>query len=114
MTRIVPPLHEGHASIILQEAFLEAVEAFAAWQEGGDEPTVSYEDKDVPISSIFGRFRTSNDLLPQKARLAVDDILGGAEGLGDTYSGAASELRELSLQRLKADGQKSYRPSQQS
>lgn len=76
MNRVVPPLHESHASIYLQEAFEKALEAFDQWSLGRDEPFVRLDDKDVPISSIFGRMRTSDDIMPERMRMLAQSLLG--------------------------------------
>lgn len=102
MSRVVPPLHDRHASIGLQDAFLDAVDAFEDWQPGQQEPTVAFEGKDVPISSIFGRLRTSEDLMPEKTKLAVASVLSEWDAAAATYSDAATRLREGALERLKA------------
>lgn len=31
MTRVLPALHEGHASIYLHQAFADALDAYEAW-----------------------------------------------------------------------------------
>ncbi|HWK15528.1 MAG TPA: hypothetical protein VNS02_14105 [Rhizobiaceae bacterium] len=105
MTRVVPALHDRHAPISLQDAFLDAVEAFEGWQQGQDEPAIAFEDKLIPISSIFGRMRTSDDIAPEKVRLAYSATVGDDPDLPDmrafTYGYAASRLRELSLEILR-------------
>ena len=53
MTRVIPALHERHASTALQEAFYEALEGYDGWTLGQAEPSVLLEGKEVPISSIF-------------------------------------------------------------
>jgi hypothetical protein len=106
MTRVIPALHERHAPTTLQDAFYEALEAYDGWTPGQGEPSVMPEGKDVPISSIFGRMRTSDDVMPEMARLvlraatALADQLATAE---PTYAPVASHMRELVLERLRSE-----------
>jgi len=105
MTRVVPALHDRHAPISLQDAFLDAVEAFDDWQAGQEEPAIAFEEKLIPISSIFGRMRASDDLAPEKVRLAYSATVGNDPDApapyAFTYGYAASRLRELSLEILR-------------
>ncbi|TWG96701.1 hypothetical protein L598_002500000090 [Mesorhizobium sp. J18] len=106
MTRVLPALHEGHAPIFLHLAFQEAIEAYEDWKPGTKEPAVEFEGRLVPISSIFGRMRTCNDILPIRSLEAVRSITGDLAGEPDgrevTYAAAAFILRALCLERLKA------------
>jgi hypothetical protein len=107
MTRVLPVLHDRHASTALQDAFFQALEAFEDWGTDDDEPRIRFEEKDVPISSIFGRMRASDDLIPQKVRLALgDDLLSSDEKSdpGLTYGTVARHLREQAIARLKEAG----------
>lgn len=114
MTRIVPPLHERHAPTTLQEAFYAALEAYEDWELDQPEPTVLFDDKDVPISSIFGRMRNSDDIVPEKVRLLVPAELNAlvveTPQTDVTYSVFARPLRELALERLREAGDFSAAP----
>ena len=105
MTRVVPALHDRHAPTTLQEAFYAALEAYDEWRLDEDEPSVRFEDRDVPISSIFGRMRASDDLVPEKVRLAYRDAAAPLADEADdsdlTYAQVAVRMRELSLERLR-------------
>lgn len=107
MTRVVPRLHERHAPIGLQNAFFDALEAFEEWEAGAREPAVDLEGSAIPVSSIFGRMRTSEDLVPQKVELAFRSAVGEEEVAAApnplTYSYVAARMRELSLERLRYD-----------
>lgn len=106
MTRVLPALHEGHAPIFLHQAFQDAIDAYEDWKPGMTEPSVEFEGKLVPISSIFGRMRTCNDILPVRSLEAVRSVVGDPEGELDggevTYAAAAFLLRALCLGRLRA------------
>ncbi|MER8383554.1 hypothetical protein [Mesorhizobium sp. M1405] len=90
MTRVLPALHEGHASIYLHQA---------------DEPTVMFEEKNVPISSIFGRMRTCFDIVPERLRATVADIIGRASEINNggqsTFAETAVVLRAMCVERLR-------------
>lgn len=106
MTRVLPALHEGHAPIQLHQAFSDALDAYEDWGLDMTEPTVRFEEKNVPISSIFGRMRTCFDILPERHRLAVTYVLGDrADGLSDnptpSFADAATVLRALCVERLR-------------
>lgn len=105
MTRLLPALHEGHAPIHLHYAFEDALEAFENWEFGSDEPTVVLENRNVPISAVFGRMRACSDLLPQRTLDLVREILAERDGvLNDedgTYANAAFVLRALCVERLR-------------
>jgi hypothetical protein len=107
MTRVLPPLHEGHAPIFLHQAFQDALEAFENWDLNSEEPEVELEDKTVPISSVFGRMRTCTDLLPVRILDDVRGVLG--EQAADlvegtvTYAEAAFLLRAICVERLRKE-----------
>ena len=107
MTRLFPALHEGHAPIHLHYAFEDALEAFEAWGLGVSEPAVEVEERQVPISAVFGRMRTCSDLLPQRTLDHVLEVVGGrTAALADdaaTYAQAAVILRALCVERLRDD-----------
>lgn len=106
MTRVLPALHEGHASIYLHQAFADALDAYEAWGLNMDEPTVMFEEKDVPISSIFGRMRTCFDIVPERLRATVADIIGERaseinNGGQSTFAETAVVLRAMCVERLR-------------
>ena len=106
MTRVLPPLHEGHAPIFLHLAFEDALEAVEAWVPQAEEPEVEFEGKSVPVSAVFGRMRTCTDLIPVRILDDVRDVLGEtASGLADgatTYAEAAFLLRAVCVERLRS------------
>ncbi|EBX4817138.1 hypothetical protein DRY87_26320, partial [Salmonella enterica subsp. enterica serovar Newport] len=76
MTRTLPALHEGHAPFHLHQAFADALDAFEDWLPGQAEPTILVEERQVPISAIFGRMRTCDDLLPARLTDIAVAIIG--------------------------------------
>jgi hypothetical protein len=108
MTRVLPPLHEGHAPIFLHQAFQEALDAFEEWGLNRDEPAVEFEGRPILISSVFGRMRTCTDLIPSRTLDAVRDVLGKrAADLSDdaVYAEAAFLMRALCVERLRDEAQ---------
>ncbi|TKT75243.1 hypothetical protein [Aquamicrobium sp. LC103] len=106
MTRILPALYEGHAPIHLHEAFSSALDAYEEWGLGVDEPTVRFEDRDVPISSVFGRMRTCFDILPSRLMDAVAELTGERGSHLErqdqpTFADAALVLRAMCVERLR-------------
>ncbi|MBX3566763.1 MAG: hypothetical protein KF914_01810 [Rhizobiaceae bacterium] len=109
MKRILPALHEGHAPVDLHNAFADALDAFDDWGLGAPEPAVEFGGDQVAISAVFGRMRTCDDILPERLRLAVDDIVGpGALDTGASapvrLADAALRLRALCVERLTKGG----------
>jgi hypothetical protein len=104
MSRLLPPLHEGHAPIFLHLAFEDALDAYGLWRRSQDEPVVEVEGNDIPISSLFGRMRTCTDLLPGRIRDEVNALLGDRLSLeaNATYAEAAIAFRSLCVARLKS------------
>jgi hypothetical protein len=106
MTRLLPPLHDGHAPILLHQAFDEALDAYEDWNLNGLEPEVELEGRAVPISSVFGRMRTCTDLLPSRTLDSVKAVVGETalnDGEGHrTYAEAAALMRALAVERLRA------------
>jgi hypothetical protein len=60
--------YRGHYPGHLQDAFLEAMEAYRNWETGEPEPTVEisiqYDPVQIPISKIFGKLWFCTDILP--------------------------------------------------
>jgi len=107
MTRLLPPLHEGHAPVFLHQAFEDALNAYCTWGLNIDEPSVEFEARPVKISSVFGRMRTCTDLLPARILDDVREAVGiRAETLAEgtpTYAEAAFLLRALCVERMRAE-----------
>ena len=105
MPALLPPLYQGHAPIMLHQAFHDALEAYEEWRLDAPEPCVEVEGRSVAISAVFGRMRSCTDLIPVRTLDALHDIVGKAAlELGDeqvTYAHAALLLRALCVERLK-------------
>lgn len=108
MTNVLPPLHEGHAPITLQQLFREALYAYEEWDSELTEPIVTFEGKILPISDVFESMRGCTDIVPNTIVGAVTERLTKPwEGEGPldqmTFSTAARVMGVLVRKRLHAD-----------
>jgi hypothetical protein len=108
MTNALPPLHEGHAPITLQQAFREAIDAFEEWDAEITEPIVMFDGRIVPISAVFEALRGCTDIMPANLLGAVTERLTKPwEGEGPldtmTFSTAARVMGVLVRKRLFAN-----------
>jgi hypothetical protein len=108
MTNVLPPLHEGHAPITLQQAFREAIDAFEEWDAEVTEPIVMFDGRIVPISAVFEALRGCTDIMPANLLGAVTERLTKPwEGEGPldtmTFSTAARVMGVLVRKRLFAN-----------
>ena len=109
MTNALPPLHNGHAPITLQEFFREALYAFEEWDTELTEPIVTFEGRVIPISLVFEAMRECDDIVPMNIVGAVTERLTKPwEGEGPldqmSFSTAARVMRVLVRKRLLANG----------
>ncbi len=109
MTNALPPLHNGHAPITLQELFREALYAFEEWETELTEPIVTFEGRIIPISLVFEAMRECDDIVPMNSVSAITERLSKPwEGEGPldqmSFSTAARIMRVLVRKRLLADG----------
>lgn len=107
MPGLLHPLHEGHAPIVLHNAFQDAIDAFEDWQAGSPEPVVKVDGKDVLISAIFRRMWKCTDILPSRVANAVEDLLLPTqtvefEAERSFYSDAAHILWQLCARKRSA------------
>ncbi|MBB5572817.1 MULTISPECIES: hypothetical protein [Rhizobium] len=105
MSNALPPLHEGHAPITLQQLFREALYAFEEWDTEVTEPIVMFEGKIIPVSVVFEAMRECTDIVPNNIVSAVTERLTKPwEGEGPldtmTFSTAARVMGVLVRKRL--------------
>jgi hypothetical protein len=109
MPGLLHPLHEGHAPIILHNAFQDAIDALEDWELGRDEPVIDVNERQVAISTVFRRLGTCTDILPARTLAVVEDLLPlrSAEFKTgtSTYADAAYSLWELCLQKRAASNE---------
>ncbi|WP_455274534.1 hypothetical protein [Rhizobium herbae] len=109
MTNALPPLHNGHAPITLQELFREALYAFEEWATELTEPIVTFEGRIIPIGLVFEAMRECDDIVPMNSVSAITERLSkpwNGEGPLDqmSFSTAARIMRVLVRKRLLANG----------
>jgi hypothetical protein len=95
------PGRGGHAPGDLRDAFADAVEAYAAWPEGGLEPRVELQDQPVPISRVFGLLHNCTDIMPRAIRDEVRDLVPG-EAVSGSYAAGAQVLSRRRLASARA------------
>lgn len=105
MPALLPPLHEGHAPIILHQAFDDALDAYEEWALDAPEPFVEFGSSSIAVSAVFGRMRSCTDILPIRTLNALRYIVGAAsrELTEDqvTYAHGALLMRALCVERLR-------------
>ncbi|WP_342150415.1 hypothetical protein [Methylorubrum sp. SB2] len=93
------PARGGHAPGDLRNAFLEAIEAYEAWEEGTDEPTVDVRDRPVTLSRLCGLLWNCSDTMPGIEQRHLESLLPARwigedrSGTLNTYAMAARALR---------------------
>ncbi|WP_047456801.1 hypothetical protein [Rhizobium rhizogenes] len=107
MSNALPPLHEGHAPITLQQLFREALYAFEEWDAEVTEPIVTFDGRILPVSVVFEAMRECTDIVPNNIVSAVTERLTkpwAGEGPLDTmtFSTAARVMGVLVRKRLLA------------
>jgi hypothetical protein len=105
MSNALPPPHEGHAPITLQQLFREALYAFEEWDTEVTEPIVTFEGKILPVRVVFEAMRECTDIVPNNIVSAVTERLTKPwEGEGPldtmTFSTAARVMGVLVRKRL--------------
>lgn len=65
-SRFLPPLHDGHAPIVMHLAFQDALESFEEWTAGTEEPTIQIDGRQMLISAVFCSMIDCTDLLPRR------------------------------------------------
>lgn len=80
----------GPAKGHVREAFLDAADAYLAWESGEPEPRVDFEGGRIPISRACGIVWNCSDILPHLAVVGLD--MCGIEISRRTYAAAARAL----------------------
>ncbi|MHA6644957.1 BRA0787 family protein [Mesorhizobium sp. A623] len=114
MADVLPVLHQGHASIMLHEAFHEALEIVADWPRDGIEPTIAIEGNIVPVTAIFSRLAECTDIMPQRTRDALRAAARSMIGIPqlaeeDIYAPGAIRMLSLCRERLVSFAASDYR-----
>lgn len=82
-------LHDGHASIVLQNAFHEALEMIEANAGTSEEQFVGVEGHALPIAEVIATMLECTDLVPRRTR-DVMDILASRIGSSKSDTGVGS------------------------
>ncbi len=94
------PARGGHAPGDLRDAFLEGIEAFAAWRPGQPEPSVEVREQAVPLSALCGLLWNCSDAMPRLDQQQLEEALPqrffgeDREGTCGSYARAARAMRE--------------------
>lgn len=93
------PARGGHAPGDVRDAFLEAVNCYAQWDDGEPEPTVEVRGRAVSLSTVCGLLWNCSDIVP---RLTIDELCFAAPWpecdncrQGMTYAQAARLLKQM-------------------
>lgn len=82
-----------HAPGYIRDAFVEAIDAFAAWNVGEPEPTVDVEDSPVRISRVCEMLWRCDDIVPSgEFGILADHLPEGIKRL-PTYASCARAMR---------------------
>jgi hypothetical protein len=76
----------GHAPGHLRDAFVAAVDAFEAWNDGEPEPIVEvgYRETPITISAVFGLLWNCSDIMPGWLCQQIEDLM--PHGRCSTYA----------------------------
>ena len=87
------PARGGHAPGDLRNAFLEAIEAYEAWETGEPEPTVELRERQMCLPEVCGLLWNCSDIMPGLDQRHLENMLPDPEGSCFTYARAARALR---------------------
>jgi len=94
------PATGGHAPGDVRDAFLKAIEAYEAWEDGEPEPAVDLRDQPTRLSVLCGLLWNCSDIMPGLDQRQLEDALPQRH-FGDdrtntcsTYARAARAMRE--------------------
>lgn len=75
MTTLLPELHDGHAPIMLQQLFRDALEAYDDWGQGALVPMVEFQGERFSIAEVFDHMRFCTDILPRNMLIEIKERL---------------------------------------
>ncbi|WP_018263350.1 hypothetical protein [Methylobacterium sp. WSM2598] len=93
------PARGGHAPGDIRDAFLEAIEAFEAWEDDEPEPTVEVRERQMTIREVCGLLWNCSDTMPGLERRQLEALVPysyrGRDPAGScgSYARAARTLR---------------------
>jgi hypothetical protein len=68
------PPRGGHAPGDIRDAFGEAVDAYEAWIDGEQEPTIEVRDQELAISAVCGLLWCCTDIMPSSLYTQIRDL----------------------------------------
>ena len=96
-------LRNGHAPGHIRSAFLDAVWAYQAWEEGEPEPCVDveirYEPHSTPIGRVCGMLWNCTDIIPG---LVFDTLADCGLDVGRRTYAACAQAMKAEIERSKA------------
>ncbi|MEZ2132787.1 MULTISPECIES: hypothetical protein [unclassified Sinorhizobium] len=109
MLSALPPLHNGHAPIALQQLFSDACYACEEWDEELTEPIVTFQGRIFPVTVVFQAMRGCRDIAPSSiVRAITARMIRPQEGESPleemSLSAAARFMGAFVKKRLLADG----------
>lgn len=94
-------LRHGHPPGHVRSAFLDAVEAYTAWNDGDPEPSVDvevhYEPHAMPIGRVCGMLWNCTDIIPGGA---FDDLIGCGLDINRRIYAACARAMKAEIVRL--------------
>jgi hypothetical protein len=68
------PPRGGHAPGDIRDAFCEAVDAYEAWNDGEQEPTIEVRHQELAISDVCGLLWCCTDIMPSSLYTQIRDL----------------------------------------
>lgn len=88
------PGRGGHAPGDIRAAFLEAIEAYEAWEDGEPEPTVEVRERPMRLSEVCGLLWNCSDTMPGVEERHLEGMLPWPQPSCATYARAARTLKD--------------------
>ncbi len=89
------PTRGGHAPGDVRDAFLEAINAYANWEDETPEPCITVRGQKLFISTVCGLVWNCTDIMPGAACQQIQDLLPWLEEFpanGASYAQGARRL----------------------
>ena len=97
------PGRGGHAPGDIRDAFLEAIEAYEAWEDGDPEPCVEVRGRPMRLSEVCGLLWNCSDTMPGIDARHLEGMLRDLEASCGSYARAARALKHAIGQALTRD-----------
>lgn len=87
------PALGGHAPGDIRDAFLAAIEAYEAWEDGEPEPCIEVRERPMRLSEVCGLLWNCSDTMPGIDRDNLEGMLRDPEASCGSYARAARALK---------------------